>query len=153
MLAETLTYTLQILIMKTQIASLANKTREFLPEIVREIIRIADPEAILLLSATYNYRFTENIFVKDPLWDSWGGSYELLVLTDNSGKSWGTQEAFIRSCLPQCQNLKLQQKSIQEFNIKVESGEEYENFVLLNAMVSYYKGEIPLAFPGSLATA
>lgn len=139
--------------MKAQTLSPVNKSKEFLAEIVLKIIQIADPEAILLLSAAYSYKFIENIFTKSPLWESEGSSYELLVLTDsNKGKSWMEQETVIRSRLPHFHNLTLQQKSIQDFNTKVESGEEYENFVLLNAMVSYHKGQIRLAFPGSLAT-
>jgi hypothetical protein len=139
--------------MKAQTLSQAGKPKELLAEIVGEILRIADPEAILLLSATYNFRFTENIFIKTALWDSRANSYELLVLTNgNAGKSWAEQETIIRYRLPHGKNLNLQQKSIQEFNTKVESGEEYENFVLLNAMILYHKGHIRLAFPESLAT-
>jgi hypothetical protein len=140
--------------MKAYIPYQSNKTRELLADIVREIIRVADPEAILLLSATYNYRLMENIFVEAPLWVSSGNSYELLVLTNrNHGKSWSASEMVICSRLPHCRNLKLHQKSIQEFNAKVESGEEYENFVLLNAMITYHRGKTPLAYPASLETA
>lgn len=137
--------------MKTQTLVQDDKTKELLAKIIQEIIRITDPEAILLLSAIYEYRFTENIFKKGPLFESWGKGYELLVLMDrNKDKSWAEQETIIRSRLPHFHNLRLQQNSIQDFNTKVESGEEYENFILLNAMISYHKGQIRLAFPDRL---
>ena len=124
---------------------------EGLAAIIREIVRIADPEKILLLSASYDYRLTENIFIKNPIVDCRDSQYDLLILTDgNEKKSLAEQEITIYARLKDYKKLSLHLMSVHEFNEHVEAGEEFENFILLNAMISYDRERIPLAFPKDL---
>ena len=125
---------------------------EGLSAIIREIVRIADPEKILLLSASYDYQLTENIFIKNPVEVYKGGQYDLLVLTDGrEKKSLAEQEIKIYARLKDYRNLGLHLMSVHEFNEHVEAGEEFENFILLNAMLSYDRERIQLASPKELA--
>jgi len=59
--------------------SLSKQTGK-LASIIEEIVHIADPEKILLLSVTYNYQLKENIFIKNPMKDYSGVCYDLLAL-------------------------------------------------------------------------
>lgn len=137
--------------MKAQSFFGGTRRTEELAAIIREIVRIANPEKILLLSASYDYRLTENIFIKNPVEDYRGGQYDLLILTDdNEKKSFAEQEIMIYARLKDYNKLSLHLMSIHEFNEHVEAGEEFENFILLNAMLSYDKEQTPLAFPKDL---
>jgi hypothetical protein len=121
--------------------------------IIREIVRIADPEKILLLSASYNYQLTETIFIKNPVQDFRESRYDILVLSDGRAKkSLAEQEIMIISRMIRFRNLQLHLMDIHEFNKGVEAGNEFENFILLNAMLSFDKGEIPLSDPVKLKT-
>ena len=111
-----------------------------LHSIISEIVLIADPEKILLLTASYTYQFTENIFVRNPLQQFSDGYYELLVLIQSDGKiSLAEQEVGIRSKLLHFSNLLLHLRDIHEFYRRAGAGDEFENYILLNAMVSYDK--------------
>jgi hypothetical protein len=122
-----------------------------LHSVIRYIIRISNPEKILLLSASYTYLFTENIFQKKPLLQIQGNRYELMILSSVHDKTELTalgqklkQSMFHRKFL-------FTLMDIAEFNKKVEAGDEYLNHILLHAMMSYDNGRIPLAFPGQLS--
>jgi hypothetical protein len=137
--------------MKAQSFFGGTRRTEGLAAIIREIVRIADPEKILLLSASFDYRLTENIFIKNPIEDYRGGQYDLLILTDgNEKKTLAEQEIMIYARLKDYKKLSLHLMNVHEFNEHVEAGEEFENFILLNAMLSYDKERIPLAFPKDL---
>ena len=117
-----------------------------LHSIIREIVRILDPEKILLLSASYQYQFTENIFIKNPVQESKGSRYELLILIHSGGNlSAAEQENRIASKFPDYGNLKWQLRDIHDFYEKAQAGSEFENFILLNAMLQYDKGTGPAA--------
>jgi hypothetical protein len=53
--------------------------------ILQEIVQMTDPEKIFLLSASYNYQITENIFIKNPVKEFSNSRYELLLLSDAPG--------------------------------------------------------------------
>jgi hypothetical protein len=109
--------------------------------IISEIVRLADPEKILLLTAGYNYQFTENIFIKNPVQQFSDGRYGLMILIQTAGKiSLAEEEIRIASKLLHYSNLQLHLRDIQEFNSRVGAGDEFENYILLHAMVCYDKG-------------
>jgi hypothetical protein len=119
-----------------------------LPLIIQEIVRVSDPEKILLLSASYNFQLTENIFQKNPVQEFSNSHYDLLVLSGNSEKkSMAEREIMLISKLINFPDLQIHLMDIKEFNKGVESGDEFENYILLNAILSYYKGQIPFADP------
>ncbi len=134
--------------MKTATLSKITSSDGNLSEIVRIIVRNADPEKILLISASYDYRITENIFSKNPAERAENSHYSLLIL-HNSGKT-----AFLvksmqseRSIFPVQQSLQLFFMDIDEFNKKLADGDENASKIVSNAMIWYDKGEIPLHFP------
>jgi hypothetical protein len=119
-----------------------------LASIIHDIVRIADPEKIFLLSASFDYQLTENIFVKNPVQVFRGSHYNLLVLSEGKQKkSLVELEIMIHTKLSDQGNLQIQLRDIHEFNEKLEAGDEYAGFILLNAMLCYNKGRFPLADP------
>jgi hypothetical protein len=119
-----------------------------LHSIIREIVLISDPEKILLLSATYDYLVTENIYMKHTVQELRGNQYNLLILSnDKEKKSLTKHKIFLYGLSKDRRNLQLQVIDIKEFNDDLVSGKEYANHVLLSAMIWYDKGEVPLAFP------
>ncbi len=118
-----------------------------LSSIINEIVLIADPEKILLLSATYDYLVTENIYMKHTVQELRGSQYNLLILSnDKEKKSLTKHKILLYGLSKDRRNLQLQVVDIKEFNNDLISGKEYANHVLSNAMVWYDKGEVPLAF-------
>ncbi len=133
------------------------KTKSFQPgfiqsgelrSIIREIVLISDPEKILLLSATYDYLITENIYMKNSVQELRGNQYNLLILSNDKEKKILSKHKILLNCLSKDRrNLQLQVMDIKEFNDDLISGKEYANHILLNAMIWYDKGDVPLAFP------
>ncbi len=119
-----------------------------LRSIIHEIVLISHPEKILLLSATYDYLVTENIYIKNTVQEVRGNQYHLLVLSDDKEKkSLVRQEILLYGLSRHRRNLQLQVMDIKEFNDDLISGKEYANHIILNAMIWYDKGSIPLTFP------
>lgn len=136
--------------MSTQLQAEAINRTKNLDGIIQEIVRVADPEKILLISARYDYQLTENIFVKNPVQTTQSCHYNLLVLTEEKEKkSLIRQELILTSYQNAQKNLQLHIMNIHEFNKQVETGDEYLGFILLNAMLWYDKGRIPLSDPKS----
>lgn len=121
---------------------------EGLSTLIREIVRIADPEKILLLSACYDYHLKESIFIKNPVQEYKSSHYDLLILSDiRNKKLLAKKDMMTMARLFDCRNLQFNLMDIHEFNKKVEAGDEFENFILLNAMLCYDKGGILLSDP------
>jgi hypothetical protein len=119
-----------------------------LDALVQEILRIADPENIFLLSAGYDYQLTENIFLKNPVQSFRANRYHLLILFERKmSESLKTKEAVLNSLLNDRRNLQLEVMDINDFNARVEAGDAYFGFILRNAMIWYDKGRIPLVYP------
>jgi hypothetical protein len=119
-----------------------------LRSIINEIVLISDPEKILLLSATYDYLVTENIYMKHTMQELRGSHYNLLILSnDKEKKSLTKHKILLYGLSRDLRNLQLQVMDIHEFNDDLISGKEYANHVVLNAMIWYDKGEVPLSFP------
>ena len=122
--------------------------RESLALIIQDIIRIADPEKILLLSACYDYQLTENIFIKTPIQEFTGSHYDVMILiADWDKKSLAGKDLSIITRLHANRNLKFCLMDIREFNERIRAGAEVENFIHLNAIICYDKGGIVLADP------
>jgi hypothetical protein len=125
--------------------SIQNKS---LASIIRGIVRIADPEIIFLLSASYNYQLRENIYIKNPIQAYSYGQYDLLLLSDcMNGELLAEKEIMIITRLSLFRNLRLQLMDIHEFKKGLEAGGELQKHIILNAMLSYDKGVIPLFSP------
>ena len=108
--------------------------------VIRELVQIADPEKILLLSASYDYRFTENIFIKNPEWECRGSRYQVLLLVDSAEKkSRANLERQIHDQLAEYKDLRIQIMDNQIFNRQVGEGDEWSCFVHFNAMILYEK--------------
>jgi hypothetical protein len=127
--------------------SLSKQTGK-LASIIEEIVRIADPEKILLLSVTYNYQLKENIFIKNPMKDYSGVCYDLLALSEGKdAKTLIEQEITISMRLRNQVDLHLHMLDVHEFNRLIKAGDEYFRFLLLNAFIPYDRGHIPLEYP------
>lgn len=125
--------------------SIQNKS---LASIIRGIVRIADPEIIFLLSASYNYQLRETIYIKSPIQAYSYGQYDLLLLSDcMNGELLAEKEIMIITRLSLFRNLRLQLMDIYEFKKGLEAGGELQKHIILNAMLSYDKGVIPLFSP------
>jgi len=134
--------------MKNSILFSLSKQPGKLASIIEEIVRIAYPEKILLLSATYNYQLNEDIFLKNPVKDYSGICYDLLALAeDKDAKTFMEQEITISMRLRNQADLHLHMMDIHEFNRLIKAGDEYFKFLLLNAFIPYDKGHIPLEYP------
>jgi len=73
--------------------------------------------------------------------------YNILILANEKERKSPIKEEIIGySLLKKRRNLELQVMDINEFNDDLTSGKEYANHILLNAMIWYDKGEVPLAF-------
>src|SRR5580704_988687 len=121
-----------------------------LSSIIREIVLLSHPEKILLLSASYDYKITENIYSKNTVQEFRSNHYSLLILSnEKEKKSMVTQKTLLYSFLKDRRNLQLQVMDIKEFNDDLISGKEYASHILFNAMIWYDKGEVLLAFPTS----
>jgi hypothetical protein len=141
-------HNINITIMKTQSFQSGFVQSGGLRSIVQEIVLFSDPEKILLLSATYDYLVTENIYMKNMVQELRGNQYSLLILSnDKEKKSLTKHKILLYGLSKDRRNLQLQVMDIKEFNDDLISGKEYANHVLLNAMIWYDKGEVPLAFP------
>ena len=128
--------------MKTRTETRISRQKEGLEVIIREIVQEAGPEKILLLSASYHYRLTENIFIKNPVEEFSGSQYDLLVLADGSGeRSLVDLEIAIHTRLCSQNNLHFHIKDIHEFNKEVEAGDEYACFIQFNALLYYDKND------------
>ena len=66
--------------MNKEIFSKIANGRTDLKDIVREIAQKADPEKILLISASYDYRLTEDVFIQQPQEEMKNSHYSLLIL-------------------------------------------------------------------------
>jgi len=119
-----------------------------LSSIIREIVLMSDPEKILLLSATYDYLITENIYMKNMVQEFRGNHYNLLILSNDKEKKSMAKHKILLYCLSKDRrNLHLQVMDINEFNDDLVSGKEFANHIVSNAMIWYDKGTVPLAFP------
>jgi hypothetical protein len=123
-----------------------SRQKEGLDAIIREIVQVAGPEKILLLSASYQYRLTENIFIKNPVEEFRGCQYDLLVLADGRGeKSLVDLVSLTQNRLCSQNNLHVHFTDIHEFNKEVEAGDEYACFIHLNALLCYDKSDASLS--------
>ena len=116
--------------------------------IIHQIVQISDPEKILLLAASFDYQLTENIFMKNPVQQYRGNRYNLLILSEVQPKnSLSKLELKLMERMLDHRNVQFAVIDIIEFNKEVETGDSYWRYILLNAMLSYDKGQIPLANP------
>src|SRR5277367_2132880 len=93
--------------------------------IIREIVLISDPEKILLLSATYDYLVTENLYMNKTVRELRCSQYNLLILTDvKEKKTLVKQEILLYRFSMNRRNLQLQVIDIKEFNNDLNSGKE-----------------------------
>ncbi len=134
--------------MKTEILSGIAIGRNNLSEIVKDIVKNADPEKILLISAVYDYRLTENIFRRKPLNELKSSHYSLLFLgiQEKSAFSIKNMQSSKR-LMAYPSNLQLFFMDIHDFNNKLDAGDEYASEIVLNAMIWYDKGDIALHTP------
>jgi hypothetical protein len=141
-------YHIKIWTMKTMSFQSGNVQSSGLRSIIRELVLVFDPEKILLLSVSYDYLLTENIYLKKTVQELRSSHYNLLMLYDEKERKSPAKEEIIGyNLLKKRRNLQLQVMDINEFNDDLNSGKEYANHILLNAMIWYDKGEVPLAFP------
>jgi hypothetical protein len=134
--------------MKTIPFHSGNVQNSGLRSIISELVLVFDPEKILLLSASYDYFLTENIYLKETVQELRSRHYNILILANEKERKSPIKEEIIGySLLKKRRNLELQVMDINEFNDDLTSGKEYANHILLNAMIWYDKGEVPLAFP------
>jgi hypothetical protein len=119
-----------------------------LNSLLQEIVRIADPEKILLISASFQYQLTENVFQRSPVKQFLGNRYELLILLNVREKGeLAKQELNLMNRIIYPGDFQFATMDIIEFNKEVESGSPYLDQILLNALMSYDKGVIPFAQP------
>ena len=134
--------------MKTISFQSGNVQNSGLRSIIRELVLVFDPEKILLLSVSYDYFLTENIYLMDTVQELKSSHYNLLILSDEKERKSPAKEEIIGyNLLKKRRNLQLQVMDIIEFNDDLISGKEYANHILLNAMLWYDKEKVPLAFP------
>ncbi len=134
--------------MKTPLSGITTIPSEGLDTLVREIVRIADPEKIFLISAGYDHQITENIFIPNPVQSFRCNRYHLLILFERKmNESLKTKETVINSLLNDQKDLQLDVMDIIDFNDRVGAGDAYFGFILTNAMIWYDKGRIPLTYP------
>ena len=134
--------------MKAYFKQINTTQKQGLTPVILAIVRIADPEKILLLSARCFCVISENIFINEQAKEFLSDSYDLLVLTSQTDKlSLSKQEMLIRLKLSHLRNLHVKLMNIHVFNKAVSAGDEYENFALRNAMIWYNKEVIALADP------
>ena len=120
-----------------------------LAAIIQDIVRIADPEIIFLLSASYNYQLRENMFAKNPAQEYRDAQYDLLLLSEcRNTELLAEKEITIISLLNNCRNLQLHLIDIHKFKAGLEAEGEFQHHILLNAMLLYDRGVIPLFGPG-----
>lgn len=117
--------------------------------IIREILLISDPEKILLLSASYDYLITENLYMNYTVKELRGGQYNLLILTDVKEKKFLVkQKILLYRFSMNRSNLQLQVMDIKKFNDDLNSGKEYANQIMSNSMIWYDKGLVSFKYPG-----
>jgi len=134
--------------MKNTSSFLGAKQSTSLSLIIHQIVQISDPEKILLLAASFDYQLTENIFMKNPVQQYRGNRYNLLILSEVQPKnSLSKLELKLMERMLDHRNVQFAVIDIIEFNKEVETGDSYWRYILLNAMLSYDKGQIPLANP------
>jgi hypothetical protein len=134
--------------MKTISFQSGNVQNSGLRSIIRELVLVFDPEKILLLSVSYDYFLTENIYLMDTVQELKSSHYNLLILSDEKERKSPAKEEIIGyNLLKKRRNLQLQVMDIIEFNDDLISGKEYANHILLNAMLWYDKEKVPLAYP------
>jgi len=134
--------------MKTISFHSGNVQNSGLRSIIGELVVVFDPEKILLLSFSYDYFLTENIYLKQTVQELKSSHYNLLILVnEKERKSPAKEEIISYNLLKKRRNLQFQVMDINEFNDDLISGKEYINHILLNAMLWYDKEEVPLAFP------
>jgi hypothetical protein len=140
----------QLIIMKFYSKSADFRQKDGLRTLIREIVRIGSPEKIFLLSASYDYQLTENIFIKAPEEEFRGSCYDLMILADGR-KYTSLADLGIRmnSFLFRHGNPPVCLRDIHSFNQDLEAGDEYACYILLNALLCYDKESIPLAYPGN----
>ena len=107
-------------------------------EMIPELVRIAEPEKILLLSASYQYNLTENIFIDRPEWECLSNQYQVVLLMNSSEKkSWADLEARIHTRMKGCNRISVQFLDLRVFNRQVEEGHHWSGFVQMNAMTLF----------------
>jgi hypothetical protein len=133
--------------MKTQTFQSGFAQSGELRSIIKEIVLNSGPEKIFLLSATYDYLVTENIYLNDTVQELRGNQYNLLILYNNEEKKSLTKHKILLYGLTKHRrNLQLQIMDIKEFNDDLISGKEYASHILLNAMIWYDKETIPIGY-------
>jgi hypothetical protein len=122
--------------------------RQQLSSIIMDLVKRTDPEKILLVTARYDYKLTENIFIKNAMEECTGSHYTLLVLgRANKFSSAIRQLALSGSRYINPPNLQLFFMDILDFNRELETHGEHAANILLNATIWYDKGEIAFSFP------
>jgi hypothetical protein len=109
-----------------------------LPAIIKEIVYLINPVRIYLTGISHEYRLTESIFIKNPRVDQSMDGYNLLIVHNGEDKGSGVEmETRLQTRLHHHAGLNLRLIDILEFNRAVKAGHEFENFILLNAMIYY----------------
>jgi hypothetical protein len=115
---------------------------------ITEIVTLIDPGQIFLIGMSQEIRLTENIFIKNPLTDQISEQYDLLILYNGKDKGSGVEmETRLKLRLNHRAGINFRLMDVHEFNRAVKAGNEYENFILLNAMICYDNEKIPVEDP------
>jgi hypothetical protein len=134
--------------MEARLRPARSVSNESLNRHIKEIVLAVNPEKIFLLSASYHYQVTENIFIPNPLEEIKESQYQVLVLIHGeTKKSLAGLEIVIRTKLMNHGNLQVHLMDIHVFNKQVEQGDEWSGFILLNALLCYDRENIRLSDP------
>ena len=134
--------------MNSKSALWENRQSPSLSSIIQKIIRLTDPEKILLLSPAADYRLTENLFKVNPAGELVSGPYHLLALcVSRDNNSIAAEQAKWISRTDEPANFLLNLMDIHAFNRLVLKGDIYATRILWNAMLWYDRGNIQLADP------
>jgi hypothetical protein len=122
--------------------------KDGLTKTITEILTLIVPEKIFLIGMSQEIRLTENIFIKNPLTIQVSDWYDLLILYNGKDKGSRVEmETRLKLRLNHRAGLNFRLMDVHEFNRAVKAGNEYENFILLNAMICYDSEKIPLEDP------
>ncbi len=133
--------------MKPILSQTASGQIQDLKSIIREIVLISDPEKIFLMSASFECVLTESIYLKSTIQEETGRYYNLLLLSNaEQNKSQVNNEVALHNRFRD-RNLQFQVMDIHKFNQDLKSGDEFANFVIVNAMLWHDKEQVPLEYP------
>ena len=114
--------------------------------VIRDIVRMVDPEKILLISASIEYLLMGNPAVDDPPWKV--SRFEFLVLVESQEtKSLNKLDMALGGLMKHHGNFQYQVQDILRFNQSVAAGNECNRNILLRSMIYYDNEQIPFAIP------